>query len=380
MPFSVMVALTPDAAAAVPLPGIATDLAMLVYTSGSTGVPKGVAMAHQNVVAAATLIAGYLEMLESDVVLCALPLSHNYGLYQLMTATKVGATVVLEKSFAFPMAVLERAERFQVTTIPLVPTMVSMLLQMKDLQPGRVPSLRCLTNAAAPLAPAHVARLQELFPAARLYCMYGLTECVRGTYLPPEDVQTRPGSVGHAIPGTEAWLVDENGSRVEAGEVGELVIRGPHVMCGYWNKPSETEKVLRSGAQPWEKLLYTGDLFRADSEGYLYFVSRKDHMIKSRGEKVSPNEVESVLFALPGVREAAVVGMPHPVFGTLLHAIVVLEPGAELTKRQILRHCSERLEDFMVPAEIEFRTELPKSENGKLLRHLLVAQHQEAAE
>ena len=348
--------------------GIELDLAMLIYTSGSTGFPKGVMMTHQNIDAAATSITTYLENRPDDIVLNVLPISFDYGLYQVLMCARVGMTLVLEKSFTFPQAILNRISEENVTGFPLVPTMAAILLQMRDLAPGALPSLRYITNTAAALPPAHIERLQALFPAARLYSMYGLTECKRCTYLPPEQLKVRPGSVGIAIPGTEAFVVDEAGRRVDAGETGELVIRGPHVMKGYWEDEAATGRALRDGPYPWEKVLYTGDLFRTDAEGFLYFVGRKDDIIKTRGEKVSPKEVENVLYALPGVREAAVIGVPDPVLGQALEAVLVLEPGIDLGPGDVIRHCTRNLEDFMVPKRVSFRAELPKTTTGKISR------------
>ena len=358
-------------AAAPAFAGIDVDLCMLVYTSGSTGFPKGVMMTHQNVVAAATSITTYLENTSDDIILNVLPISFDYGLYQVLMAMKVGATLVLEKSFAFPQAIFNRMQEEKVSGLPLVPTMAALILGMKDLQPGAFPHLRYITNTAAALPPAHIMRLQELFPASRLYSMYGLTECKRCTYLPPSELKNRPSSVGIAIPGTEAYVVDDAGARVAPGETGELVIRGAHVMKGYWENPEATDKALKPGPFPWEKVLYTGDLFRTDEDGFLYFVGRKDDIIKSRGEKVSPKEVENVLYALPGIREAAVVGSPDPVLGMAIKAVVALEPGADLTEQNIIRHCAKHLEDFMVPKIVEFREELPKTESGKISRRLV---------
>ncbi len=349
-------------------PGIDIDLAMVIYTSGSTGFPKGVMMTHQNVVAAATSITTYLENTADDIVLSVLPLSFDYGLYQLLMSVKTGATLVLEQSFAFPFAVLQKLERERATGFPLVPTIAALLLKMKDLAPGRFPHLRYITNTAAALPPAHIERLQELFPTTRIYSMYGLTECKRCTYLPPDQLKQRPGSVGKAIPNTEAYVVGDDGERLEAGQVGELVIRGAHVMKGYWENPEATDRMLRPGPHPWEKVLHTGDLFRADEEGFLYFVGRKDDIIKTRGEKVSPKEVENVLYALPGVREAAVIAVPDPVLGASIRAVVVLAEEGCLTEREVLAHCARQLEDFMVPRSVEFRRELPKTDTGKIRR------------
>ncbi len=347
--------------------GIDIDLAMLVYTSGSTGRPKGVMMTHRNVEAAASSITTYLENTPDDIILNVLPIAFDYGLYQLLMAVKVGATLVLEKSFAFPQAIFDciRAER--VTGFPLVPTMAAMILQMRELEPGFLPGLRYLTNTAAALPVAHIARLRELFPAARLYSMYGLTECKRCTYLPPEELDRRPGSVGIAIPNTEALVVDEAGEPVSSGVAGELVIRGPHVMQGYWENEAATRQRLRPGPNPWEKVLYTGDLFKTDEEGFLYFIGRKDDIIKTRGEKVAPKEVEAVLHAHPGIAEAVVVGVPDKLLGEAIAAAVVLSDPA-LTEREIIRHCAQYLEDFMVPKRVEIRQELPKTDTGKISR------------
>lgn len=361
-----------------PRAGINLDLAMLIYTSGSTGVPKGVMMTHQNIDAAATSITTYLENTSEDVILTVLPISFDYGLYQVLMAMKLGATLILEKSFAFPRAILNRVGDERVTGFPLVPTMAALLLQMKDLRPGQFPQLRYISNTAAALPPAHIARLQELFPTTTLFSMYGLTECKRCTYLPPTELTTRPGSVGIAIPGTEAYVVDEGGNKLAFGRTGELVIRGPHVMKSYWDNPVATDAALRPGPLPQEKVLYTGDLFRTDADGFLYFVGRKDDIIKTRGEKVSPKEVENVLYALPGIREAAVVGVPDPVLGFAIKAVLAIEVGAELSVADVIRHCARHLEDFMVPKLVEFRNELPKSENGKIARRQVVAESLEA--
>jgi long-chain acyl-CoA synthetase len=362
-----------------PTPGIDLDLAMLVYTSGSTSFPKGVMMTHGNVVAAATSITTYLENTPDDVILNVLPISFDYGLYQVLMAAQVGATLVLEQSFAFPQAILAKMQAERVTGLPLVPTMAAMILQMRDLTPGTFPHLRYITNTAAALPPAHITRLRELFPTTRLYSMYGLTECKRCTYLPPEELARRPGSVGIAIPGTEAYVVDADGERAAPGETGELVIRGAHVMQGYWENPEATARALRPGPYPWERVLYTGDLFRADADGFLYFVGRKDDIIKTRGEKVSPKEVENALYGLPGVREAAVVGVPDPILGLAIKAVVAADPGANLTAHDVIRHCARHLEDFMVPKMVEFRDALPKTESGKISRREVAAQTLEPA-
>jgi long-chain acyl-CoA synthetase len=339
------------------------DLACLIYTSGSTGRPKGVMCEHRNVVFASGSIIEYLRNAESDIVLNALPLSFDYGLYQLLMTFRFGGTLVLEDSFAYPAVVLQRIAEERVTGLPGVPTFFSLLLRQK-LAAYDLSSLRYLTNTAAALPPSHVLELRARFPGARLYSMYGLTETKRTLYLPPEELERRAGSVGIPIPGTEAWLEDQAGRRIPPGRIGELVIRGRHVMRGYWENSVATAHRFRPG-RAGERLCYSGDLFRQDAEGYFYFVGRKDDIIKSRGEKVAPKEVENVLFALPGVVEAAVLGVPDPVLGQAVKAYLVCR-GTLPTATRVQAHCRAHLEDFMVPREVEFRDSLPKNASGKI--------------
>jgi acyl-CoA synthetase (AMP-forming)/AMP-acid ligase II len=321
---------------------------------------------HSNVDFATSSIISYLGNTADDIVINVLPLSFDYGLYQLLMSFKFGGTLVLEKGFAFPAAILKRIEEERATGLPGIPTIFAVLLQM-DLSSYDLSSLRYLTNTAAALPPAHIARLREKFPWATLFSMYGLTETKRTLYLPPDQLDKRPGSVGIAIPGTEVWLEDEAGNRLGANQVGELIVRGRHVMRGYWSNPVATAERFRPGPIPGERVCYTGDLFRMDEEGYCYFVARKDDIIKSRGEKVAPKEVETVLYGLKGVAEAAVIGVPDPVLGEAIKAFVVLD-GAELTEADVLRHCRAHLEDLMVPKHVEFCKELPKTSSGKIKR------------
>lgn len=344
---------------------IDVDLACLIYTSGSTGEPKGVMADHSNVVFAASSIIQYLDNVESDVVIGLLPLSFDYGLYQLLMVFKFGGTLVLEKGFTYPAAILKRMEEEQVTGFPSVPTIFTILLKM-DLSGYNLSNLRYITNTAATLPPVHIAEIRNKFPWATLFSMYGLTETKRTLYLPPEQLDQRPGSVGIPIPGTEAWLEDGDGNRLGIGQVGELVVRGRHVMRGYWNAPEETAVRFRPGALPGERFCYTGDLFQIDEAGFFYFVARKDDVIKSRGEKVPPKEVENILYKLEGILETAVIGVPDAVLGQAIKAFVVLKPGSSLTEADLLRHCRMNLEDFMVPRFVELRADLPKSANGKI--------------
>jgi long-chain acyl-CoA synthetase len=348
-----------------PKRAIDVDLAALIYTSGSTGHPKGVMLTHLNMVSAATSITTYLENTADDIVLNVLPLAFDYGLYQVLMTAKFGGTVVLERAFAYPQAVLAKAIQERVTGLPLVPTMAAILLGM-DLSKYDWSALRYVTNTAAALPTDHIQRLRRLWPHARIYSMYGLTECKRVSYLPPDQIDVRPASVGRGMPNEEVYIVDDEGHRVAAGVVGELVVRGSNVMKGYWELPEETARRLRPGPLPGEMVLYTGDLFRADDEGFLYFVGRKDDIIKSRGEKVSPREVENVLSNHPEIAEAAVVGVPDELLGQAIKAIVALRAGSSLTQQEVLRHCAARLEDFMIPKYVEILPAIPKTANGKI--------------
>ena len=354
-----------------PVPG-PSDLAALIYTSGSSGEPKAVMVTHDNVDAAATSICGYLGLTSRDVLLCALPLSFDYGLYQMIMSVKVGARLILERSFDLPGQILNTIVREGVTVFPGVPTMFAMLAQLRSLERWDLTGVRTITSTGSALASQQVAWLRGAFPRAQIFSMYGLTECKRCTYLPPVDLERKPDSVGVAIPGNEIWLVDADDRPVAAGEVGQLVVRGPTVMAGYWRRPEETARRLRPGPDPRESVLYTGDLCRLDDDGYLYFVSRMDDVIKSRGEKVAPAEVEAALRSSPGVLEAAVVGRPDQVLGQAIHAFVVVDDRSQLTPAVLRAACRERLEPFMVPQTIEIVDTVPRTANGKIEKAALV--------
>jgi acyl-CoA synthetase (AMP-forming)/AMP-acid ligase II len=304
------------------------DLAALIYTSGSTAAPKGVMLSHLNMLTARRSVAAYLGLRASDRIFCALPLSFDYGLYQVLMAAQVGACVLLEPSFAFPVKCLEVMAAQRASVFPGVPTMFSMLMGLSNLDRFDLSGLRLVTNTAAALTTRHIEAITAMFPQAALFSMYGLTECKRVTYLPPEQLATRPASVGRGMPNQEVWLVDDDGRRLPNGSTGELVIRGSHVMRGYWNDPQETARRLRPGPLPGEWVLYSGDLFRTDDEGWLYFVARRDDIIKSRGEKVSPREVENAIHSLAGVRDVAVVGVEDELLGEAIKAFVVPAEGA----------------------------------------------------
>jgi len=342
------------------------DLAAIVYSSGTTGTPKAIMLTHRNMLTAATSISTYLENVEDDVILNVLPLALTYGLYQLITSVRVGARLVLMRSFAYPAQVLEQLVAEGVTGLPGVPTMYAILAGMQTLRDYDLSKLRYVTNAAAALPVKYIRMLRELLPGAKVYSMYGQTECARGAYLPPEDVDRKPDSIGIAPPNMEFWLVDENDQKVGPGQIGQLVIRSAMVMKGYWEQPEATAERLRPGPLPGESVLYTGDFGRLDEDGYLYFVSRMDDIIKSRGEKVSPREVENALVDIPGVREAAVIGVPDPILGQAVKAFVILDQGAVLTEKAVQLECGKRLEAFLVPKAIVFVSDLPRTSGGKI--------------
>lgn len=344
---------------------IELDLASLIYTSGSTGNPKAVMSPHSSMVAASQSIIEYLENDKDDVILNVLPLSFDYGLYQLLMTFIFGGTLILEPSFAYPGKILNIIKREKVTGFPIVPTIAAILMRLKGIKGSDLSSVRYVTSTGAPLSTKAIGFLRDVFEKARIYSMYGLTECKRVSYLPPDMLDKKPESVGIPIPGCRVSVVDEGGRELPPGEVGELVVRGPNVMAGYWEDPELTKRTFRRADGTDERILYTGDLFRRDNEGFLYFVGRKDDMIKCKGERVSPREVENALMELEDVVEAAVVGVPDPILGEAVRAFVVVRKGSQLSEREVLRHAERRLEDFMVPKSVVFMESLPKTPHGK---------------
>lgn len=343
-----------------------SDLACVIYTSGTTGSPKGVMCHHAGMVFATQAIVEYLENNAEDVVLSVLPMSFSYGIYQLMATFKTGARLVLEKSFTFPNLVVERLQETRASGFAGVPTIFNLLLAM-DLSRFDLSGLRYLTNAAAGLPGEQILAVKERFPQARFYSMYGQTEVVRSLYLPPDQIARRPDSVGVPIPGTAAWIEDEQGRLLPPGQTGELIVRGPHVMSGYWDAPEASAARFQPGRHHGERVFRSGDLFRQDEEGYFYFVSRKDDIIKCRGEKVAPMEIENALMKLAGVREVAVVGVPDPILGQAIKAVLVVDDPS-VTAARVRAHCRACLEDLLVPRHVEFRSELPRTINGKIKR------------
>ncbi len=352
---------------------IDVDLAALIYTSGSTGEPKGVVSTHHNMISAARSIIQYIGNEQSDIILNVLPLSFDYGLYQVIMAFMFGGTVVLERSFLYLHQILGRIAQEKVTGFPIVPTIVAMLLQLENLGNYDLSSLRYMTNTGAALPVEHIRKLREMFPHVTLVSMFGLTECKRVCYLPPEQLDRRPSSVGKAMPNCEVFVVDEAGDEVEPGQTGELIVRGSNVMQGYWKDPELTAKFYKPGRYPAERILHSGDYFRKDEEGFLYFISRKDDMIKSKGERISAKEVENNICGMEGVAEVAVIGVPDEILGQAIKVFIVPEKDGALTEKDVLKYCSANMETFMVPKYVEFMNELPRTPNGKIDKKKLQA-------
>jgi acyl-coenzyme A synthetase/AMP-(fatty) acid ligase len=343
------------------------ELASLVYTSGTTGEPKGVMHSHAGLVFVTASIAEYLRLDADDRILSVLPIAFTYGLSQLLLSVALGATLLLERSFTFPAKTLARMRQEEATVFPAVPTVFATIIAMSE--ETTYPSLRCLTNAAAGLPPAMHDGLARVFPNASLYRMYGQTECIRVCYLDPDLLHTKPTSVGKAIPGTEAFVTGEDGRPVAPGDVGVLQVRGPHIMMGYWGAPELTADKVSDG--PNGRTMSTHDHFTVDADGDLYFVDRSDDIIKTRGEKVSSVEVENALHDVIGIRQAAVVGVPDELLGQAVRAFVLLDEGAQLTELEVIRECRMRLENFMVPRDIVFVSELPHTDSGKIRKKSL---------
>lgn len=363
---------------------IDADMAAILYTSGSTGSPKGVVLSHRNMVQGARSVASYLENTARDTLLAALPLSFDAGFSQLTTAFHVGARVVL-LNYLLPRDVLKAMEHDEVTGLTAVPPLYIQLAQL-DWPSAIAKRLRYFANTGGRMPRETLARLRQRVPQAKPFLMYGLTEAFRSTYLSPEEVDRRPDSIGKAIPNAEILVLREDGSPCAPDEPGELVHRGALVALGYWNdaeKTAERFKLLKAappgrpaGLQLPEYAVFSGDTVRQDAEGFLYFIGRRDEMIKTSGYRVSPTEVEEILYASGLVGECVAFGVEHPVLG---HAIyLVATPASDksaIDQSMLMQECRSRMPAYMVPAAIELvASPLPRNPNGKLDRKLLVAE------
>ena len=351
-----------------PITRLGDDVAQIIYTSGSTGQPKGVTVTHGNLDAAARVVAGYLDITGSDRIASLLPFSFVYGLSQLLCAVTAGAALVVERS-PLPQQAVATVRDQDVTVLAAVPALWMRLLATGGLRDTPLPVLRVMTNAGGHLPLEVVRGLRAAQPHVHLFLMYGLTEALRSTYLPPEEVDRRPDSIGRAIPGTEIYVVREDGTPAGPGEVGELVQRGPTVTLGYWKDPELTARAFRprplrpEGAPDAQRVVYSGDLVRRDEDGFLYFVSRKDRIIKTMGFRVGPDEVAAVLYASGEVSEAAVMGEADPLWGERIVAHVVLVTGGSLDRLKV--YCGRELPRHLQPARIEVRDAMPLLPSGK---------------
>jgi acyl-CoA synthetase (AMP-forming)/AMP-acid ligase II len=343
------------------VPLVDLDRAAIVYTSGSTGRPRGAVLRHLNIVANTRSIVQYLELTAEDRAFVVLPFHYVYGKSLLNTHVAVGGSVVIENRFLYPQEALDHLEREEATGFAGVPSTFAILLNKSNLASRPLPRLRYVTQAGGAMAPELTRRLMDALGGKRIFIMYGATEAsARLSYLDPADLPRKVGSIGKAIPDVELRVLRDDGSEADAGEVGEIVARGPNIMEGYWNDPDETAAVLdRHG-------YHTGDLGRSDEEGFLYVVGRKREMIKSGAHRISPKEIEEVLVEHPAVDEAAVVGLPDEILGEAILAFVTLRPGAPGDPAALVEWCRRRLPPYKVPGRFRLLTEFPRNASGKI--------------
>lgn len=360
---------------------IDADMTAIFYTSGSTGRPKGVVLSHRNMVMGAKSVASYLENHSGDTLLAALPLSFDAGFSQLTTAFHVGARVVL-LNYLLPRDVIKALEKEKVTGLTAVPPLYIQLAHL-DWPASITEHLRYFANTGGRMPRETLAALRARLPKTKPYLMYGLTEAFRSTYLPPEEVDHRPDSIGKAIPNAEILVLREDGTPCAPHEPGELVHRGALVAMGYWNDPEKTAERYKplppqalgreAGLVLPEIVVFSGDTVRMDEEGFLYFIGRRDEMIKTSGYRVSPTEVEEVLYATKLVGECAAFGVEHPTLGQAIHVVATPPAGEDAVDvDRLLAECRARMPAYMVPASISVqRDPLPRNPNGKIDRKRL---------
>lgn len=342
------------------------DLESIVYTSGSTGEPKGVMLTHLNTVSNMRSIVQYFRLTPRDRIMVILPFSYIYGKSLLLTHIMAGGSVTLGRGFIFPNTALDDMNRFEVTGFAGVPSTFSILLSRSKLKEMTFPTLRYMCQAGGGMAPALQKELMETITPAQLYIMYGATEAApRLTYLEPDRLPDKLGSIGKAVPNVEVFVADETGRRLGPGEEGEIVARGSNIMAGYWKDPAHTAEVLRNG------LYFTGDLGREDEEGFLYVTGRKRDFIKVKGHRVSAKEIEDALLSLEPIQEAAAAGVQDELLGEAVRAWVVLKPGSAATENGLRAELAERLAPHKIPDRILFLDALPKNEAGKILKAAL---------
>lgn len=348
-----------------------TELAMIIYTSGSTGKPKGVMLSHRNIIAGARSVARYLKLGEDDRLLSVLPYSFDYGLNQLTTMMLVGGTIV-HQPVVMPAEIIQSLGKYEITGLAAVPPLWSQIVRVLEAQPAELPSLRRVTNSGGKIAPKILERMPAVFPGTDIYLMYGLTEAFRSTYLPPEKFASKMGSMGQGIPGAEIHVIKPGEGVAGPGEQGELVHRGPLISLGYWGMPEATAAKIRPcpelahliGDEP---VVYSGDIVRLDEDGDLWFVGRNDAMIKTSGFRLSPEEVEDVVYKSGMVAEAVAFGVDDEEMGQVVHIAVTLLDGFD--EAALMKHCRVTMPPYMVPRTIHIWPEaMPRTSSGKLAR------------
>lgn len=348
-----------------------TELAMIIYTSGSTGKPKGVMLSHRNIVAGARSVARYLQLAEDDRLLSVLPYSFDYGLNQLTTMMLMGGTVV-HQPVAMATEIVQAIQRYEITGVAAVPPLWNQIVRLLDEKPANLPMLRRITNSGGKIPLNILERMPDVFPDVDIYLMYGLTEAFRSTYLAPQKFRAKMGSIGRAIPGSEIYVIKPGEGIAGPGEQGELVHRGPLVSLGYWGKPEITSEKIRPcpelmdliGAEP---VVYSGDTVLVDADGDLWFVGRNDAMIKTSGFRLSPDEVEDLIYRSGLVGEAVAFGVSDDDLGEVVH--VAVTPLAGFDEAALLKHCRIAMPHYMIPRSIHvWDTAMPRTSSGKLAR------------
>lgn len=336
-------------------------LASIIYTSGTTGEPKGVMLSHKNLSSNTSSIAEYLKLIENDSVMAVLPFYYSYGNSLMLTHVAQGGKIVIDNSFMYPNVVLDSMAREAVTGFAGVPSTFAILLHRSKFRHMSIPSLRYITQAGGPMPHDTAFEIVSIVPQAKFFIMYGQTEAsARLSYLHPDDLTRKPGSVGKGIPGVTLEVVKENGEKVQPGEVGEVTAQGNNIMLGYWGKEEETRQVVRNGR------LYSGDMATVDEEGYIYLLGRRADMIKSGAHRIAPREIEEVVLKHPNIAEAAVVGAADPILGEVICLFVVVKDGELCSEKELRCYCRENLPSYKMPKTVNFVQSFHKTESGKI--------------
>ena len=343
------------------IPDCRHELTAIFYTSGSTGTPKGVMLSHRNLLSNTVATVEYLKLTQDDSIMCILPFYYIYGNSLLLTHLLIGARVVIDNRFAFPQVILETMAAEKVTGFSGVPSNFMILLNLATFASKQLPDLRYLTQAGGAMAPEVTRKLMAALPDKEIFIMYGQTEASpRVTWLPPERLKEKVGSIGIAVPGVGIRVADDTATEVPVGDIGEIVVSGDCVMLGYWNQPDEQSQVLKDGQ------LFTGDLARRDKEGYIFVVSRKKEIIKAGGNRVSAKEIEERILENDKVLEVAVFGVKDEVLGEAIKAVLVLKESQSASAKEIQEHVALNLARHKIPKYIDFVESLPKYQSGKV--------------